>query len=139
MSEASDWNNKIIAEFRANGGQVGGPFATWPMILVHHKGRKTGTERVNPLVCQPRDGSWVVFASKDGSPTHPDWYLNLMASPRTTIEFGTETIEVLARTAEGEEREAIWARQQALTPELTAHETRTGGRVIPVVILEPVA
>ncbi len=137
-NEQNDWNRGVIDEFRANGGKVGGNFADAPMILVHHKGRKSGTERVNPLVYQPLDGRWAIFASKAGAPTDPEWYLNLVANPRTTIEVGTETHEVVARTAEGDERNTIWERQKQATPGFAEYEDKTGGRVIPVVVLEPV-
>lgn len=139
MADPNDWNNQIIAEFRANGGRVGGPFEGAPMVLVHHVGRSSGTPRVNPLVCQPLDGAWAVFASKAGAPEDPDWYRNLMAHPRTTVEVGERTVEVTARTAEGREREQIWDRQKAAAPAFADYEVKAGGRIIPVVVLEPVA
>lgn len=134
---ADDWNQKIIEEFRANDGKVGGQFEGAPMILVHHKGRKTGTERVNPLVYQPLEGRWAIFASKAGAPSDPEWYLNLVAHPRTTIEVGTATYEVMARTAVGEEREKIWEDQKKASPGFADYEVKAGDRVIPVVVLEP--
>jgi deazaflavin-dependent oxidoreductase (nitroreductase family) len=134
-----DWNQKIIEEFRANGGKVGGQFEGAPMILVHHKGRKTGTERVNPLVYQPLEGRWAIFASKAGAPSDPEWYLNLVANPRTTIEVGTSTYEVVARTAAGSEREKIWEDQKKAAPGFADYEVKAGDRVIPVVVLEPVS
>lgn len=136
---ANDWNKQIIDEFRANGGKVGGPFEGAPMILVHHHGRRSGTERVNPLVCQPVDGGWAVFASKAGAPTDPDWYRNLKANPDTTVEYGTETHRVHAREAEGEERNRIWEAQKAANPGFAEYEEKAAPRVIPVVVLEPVS
>lgn len=138
MADGNDWNKQIIDEFRANGGKVGGQFEGAPMILVHHKGRKSGVERVNPLVYQPLDGRWAIFASAAGATEHPDWYRNLMASPRTTVEVGTDTHEVVARDTVGAERDEIWERQKRLSPGFADYEEKAGDRVIPVVVLEPV-
>jgi deazaflavin-dependent oxidoreductase (nitroreductase family) len=135
----SDYNAPIIEEFRANGGKVGGPFEGAPMVLLHHKGAKSGTERVNPLMYQDLgDGSVAVFASKGGAPTNPDWYHNVVANPDTTIELGTEERNVRARVATEEERERIWEEQKARFPQFAEYEKTSGGRTIPVVILERV-
>src|SRR5436305_11777419 len=102
----TDFNQQIIEEFRANGGKVGGNVEGAPMLVLHHRGAKTGTERVNPLMYQDLgDGSGAIFASKSGAPTNPDWYHNLVANPKTTIEIGTETREVVARVASDEDRD----------------------------------
>ncbi len=136
MSSArTSWNDGIIEEFRANHGKVGGPFAGVPILLLHHTGARTGTVRVNPLAYQADGGRFVVFGSKGGAPTNPDWYHNLRANPEATVEVGTETIPVRARVAEGEERERIWNRQKQLMPGFAAYEQRTR-RQIPVLILE---
>ena len=138
MSDANDFNQAIIDEFRANGGKVGGGFEGAPMVLLHHTGAKTGTERVAPLVFQPDGDRVVVFASKAGAPSHPDWYRNLVANPDTTVEVGTDTIAVRARVAEGEERDRLWTKQKQLMPGFAEYEEKTKGiREIPVVILEP--
>jgi deazaflavin-dependent oxidoreductase (nitroreductase family) len=137
MSEARDWNQNIINEFRANKGVVGGPFEGASLLLVHHKGAKSGKERVNPLAYQKLDGGYAVFASKGGAPTNPDWYYNLIANPETEVEVGTENIPVTARVAQGEEREAIWTEQKRRAPGFGEYEKTTGGRTIPVVVLEP--
>ena len=97
MPDQVDFNTKIVQEFRANGGRVGAPFEGLPVVLIHHKGRRSGTERVNPLAYQKVDSGWAVFGSFAGSAHHPDWYLNLLAEPRTTIEVGTEVLDVIAR------------------------------------------
>ena len=132
----ADWNAKIIEEFRANEGRVGGMFEGHPILLLHHTGAKTSTPRVNPLAYQPLDGGrWAVFGSKGGAPTNPDWYHNLIAHPDVAIEVGTDTIEVTARVAEGEERNGIWAKQKTLMPAFAGYELKTA-RQIPVVILE---
>jgi len=133
-----EMNQKIIKEFRANGGKVGGAFQGAPLLLVHHKGRKSGTERVTPLVYQSVDGKWAVFASKAGAPADPEWYVNLVANPRTTIEVGGDIFQVVARTAEGAEREAIWEKQKKAMPQFAEYEVKAGKRRIPVVVFDPV-
>lgn len=135
MAARRNWNDGIIEEFRANQGRVGGQFAGVPILLLHHSGAKTGTVRVNPLAYQADSDRFVVFASKGGAPTNPDWYHNLRANPEATVEVGTETIPVRARVAEGEERERLWNRQKEAMPGFAAYETRTP-RQIPVIILE---
>jgi deazaflavin-dependent oxidoreductase (nitroreductase family) len=136
MSEMEDFNTTVINEFRANGGKVGGGFEGAPMILVHHKGAKTGTERVNPLVYQPVGDAFAIFASKGGDPSHPAWYHNLRSHPTTTVEVGSETLEVRARELEGPERDEIWEKQKQLMPGFAEYEQKAEGRVIPVLLLE---
>jgi deazaflavin-dependent oxidoreductase (nitroreductase family) len=137
MSETEDYNTPVIEEFRANGGKVGGAFEGLPLVLVHHKGAKSGTERVNPLAYQRLDDDTVaIFASKGGAPTNPDWYHNLVANPDTRIEIGDESYDVTARVADDEERERIWEAQKKAFPNFAEYETTTGGRKIPVVVLE---
>jgi deazaflavin-dependent oxidoreductase (nitroreductase family) len=137
MSEREDWNQNIINEFRANNGVVGGPFEGASLLLVHHTGAKSGKERVNPLAYQDLDNGYAVFASKGGAPTNPDWYYNLIANPDTEVELGSEIIPVRARVAESEERERIWNEQKRRAPGFAQYEKTTGGRTIPVVVLEP--
>jgi deazaflavin-dependent oxidoreductase (nitroreductase family) len=131
----SDWNDKIIAEFRDNQGQVGGQFEGAPLLLLHSTGAKSGQERVNPMMYQAVDDGFAVFASKAGADTNPDWYHNLRAHPEVTIEVGAETLDVTARVLEPEEREPIWDEQKARYPGFADYETKTD-RVIPVVLLD---
>jgi deazaflavin-dependent oxidoreductase (nitroreductase family) len=131
-----DFNAKIIEEFRANAGKVGGPFEGAPMILIHHRGAKTGTPRVNPVVYQPVGDNFAVFASKGGAPENPAWYSNLMTNPETEVEVGTDTIPVRVRKLTGEERSAIWEKQKKLMPGFAEYEEKSGGREIPVLLLE---
>jgi deazaflavin-dependent oxidoreductase (nitroreductase family) len=133
-----DWNQQIIDEFRANDGSVGGRFARRTLLLLHHRGAKTGTERVNPLAYQRVSGDAVaVFASKGGAPTNPDWYHNVVANPDVTVELGTETFRARARVAEGAEREQIWQRQIRDWPGFAEYDEKTKGiRQIPVLVLE---
>ena len=138
MPELNDWNEKTIAEFRANGGKVGGNFAGAPLLLLHTVGARTGKERVNPMMYQDVGGGRVaVFASKAGMPTNPDWYHNLVAHPDVTAEIGTETRHFHARVATSSEREPIWSKQKSEYPGFADYEAKTN-REIPVVILEPV-
>jgi len=131
----SDWNEKIIAEFRANEGRVGGNFEGAPLLLLHSTGARTGEERVNPMMYQPVGDSFAVFASKAGADTNPDWFHNLKANPEARIEVGTETLDVRARVLDAEEREPIWEEQKARYPGFADYEAKTD-RIIPVVMLD---
>jgi deazaflavin-dependent oxidoreductase (nitroreductase family) len=130
-----DMNEKIIAEFRANDGKVGGQFEGAPLVLLHHTGAKSGTERVTPMMYRPVGAGYAVFASKAGAPNNPAWYHNLMAHPETRIEVGSETLEITARQADGDERDRIWEAQKAEYPGFADYE-KTTDRTIPVVVLE---
>ncbi|GAB1641283.1 nitroreductase family deazaflavin-dependent oxidoreductase [Krasilnikovia sp. MM14-A1259] len=131
----SDWNEKIVEEFRANGGQVGGQFAGAPLLLLHTVGAKTGRPRVNPMMYQKVDSGYAVFASKAGAPTNPDWYFNLLAHPQVQAEIGVDKLALVARVAEGDERERIWSAQKTTYPGFADYEQKTT-RQIPVVVLE---
>ncbi|MBX3287087.1 MAG: nitroreductase family deazaflavin-dependent oxidoreductase [Actinobacteria bacterium] len=130
-----DFNTKIIEEFRANDGVVGPPFEGAPMVLVHHKGAKTGTQRVTPLVYQPVGDDWAIFGSKGGAPDNPDWFHNLVANPDTEIEVGADTVPVSATVLSGDQRDEIWEKQKELMPGFAEYEKTAGDRVIPVVLL----
>ncbi len=134
MTEASDWNAAIIEEFRANGGKVGGQFEGAPLLLLHSTGAKSGQERVAPVMYQAVSQDFAIFASKAGAPTNPDWYHNLLANPRATVEVGTDTLEVTARVADDADRERIWSKQKADYPGFAEYEQKTA-RKIPVVLL----
>lgn len=136
MADVNDWNTKIIEEFRANGGKVGGQFEGAPLLLLHSTGAKSGHERVNPMMYLPDGDNLVVFASKAGAPTSPDWYHNLVANPDASVEVGERTLAVRAHVAEGETRERLWTRQKQLYPGFADYEAKTT-RQIPVVVLEP--
>ncbi|HZU80420.1 MAG TPA: nitroreductase family deazaflavin-dependent oxidoreductase [Acidimicrobiales bacterium] len=138
MTEVTDWNAKIIEEFRASGGRVGGAFEGAPILLLHSTGARSGHERVNPMMYQRLGpGKVAVFASKAGAPTNPDWFHNLVAHPDATIEIGAQTLKVRARVAGPEERTPIWEKQKADFPGFADYEQKTT-RTIPVVILEEV-
>ena len=132
----NDFNQGVIDEFRANAGMVGGYFAGRNMVLVHHQGAKSGKQYVSPLVYQRLDdGKMAIFASKGGAPENPAWYHNVVANPNVTVEVGTETFDVTARVADGEERNRIWEQQKIDVPGFADYENKTT-RSIPVVILE---
>lgn len=133
----SDPNQRVIDEFRANEGKVGGFFEGAPLLLLHHTGAKTGIERVTPVMYQAVDGGYAVFASKAGADTDPHWFSNLLANPDATVEVGTAHVSVRARVAEGAERDRIWSRQKQERPTFAEYERKTT-RVIPVVVLERV-
>lgn len=136
MTTVNDWNTQIIKEFRKNEGRVGGRFEGRTMVLLHHKGAKSGQERVNPLVYykEDSDDTMYVFASKGGAPTNPDWYYNVKANPDVTLEVGTEKIEATAEVIAGDERDRIWKANVATNPGFGDYEQKTT-RTIPVIAL----
>jgi len=134
MSRTDDFNARNIAEFRSNHGKVGGYFEGAPLLLLHSIGARSGQPRINPMMYL-RDGErYLVFASKAGADTNPDWYYNLKAHPDTRIEVGDETIDVHAEEILGSERNLLFQRQAALYPNFAAYQRQTK-RVIPVVAL----
>ena len=134
--EMNDWNAKIMAEFRANGGKVA-EFGNGPLLLLHSKGRKSGQERFSPLMYQALEGgSYAIFASKAGAPDNPDWYHNVLADAAVTAELGTHDAAFTAREAVGEERDRIWEQQKVDWPQFAGYEEATT-RTIPVIVLYP--
>jgi deazaflavin-dependent oxidoreductase (nitroreductase family) len=136
MSEPRDWNAEVIAEFRANRGEVKAPYDNPPpMLLLHTIGAKSGKEHIVPMRAMPEGESLYVFASAHGSARRPDWYHNIIANPDITIEKGVETIPVHATEVVGREREAIFARHAARFPIFAEYERKIG-RSIPVIRLD---
>jgi deazaflavin-dependent oxidoreductase (nitroreductase family) len=139
MSEPNNFNEKIIADFRANDGRVGPPFEGAPMVLVHSRGRKSGREFVNPMMYLPSEGddsTLYVFASKGGAPTNPDWYYNLVTAGEGTVEVGTGTYPVTVRELAGDERDRIYDEQASRYPGFAEYAEKTAGvRTIPVLEL----
>ena len=135
MSQVNDFNAGIIEEFRANDGVVGGPFDGAPLVLLTTTGAKSGKRRTNPLATLPEDGRLYVFASKGGAPTNPDWYYNVVAHPEVEVEYKTEKFSAVAHVVTGAERDRVFAAQVARMPGFGDYQSRTGGRVIPVVEL----
>lgn len=132
----SDWNAKVIEDFRANDGTV--PNFGGPLLLLHTTGARTGREHVTPVMYRKVDGGYAVFASFAGQPRNPAWYHNLVAKPDVHAEIGTQTLQLRARVAEDAEREPIWVAHKADFPGFQEYEEKTT-RQIPVVILEPVS
>lgn len=133
----SDWNQQIIDEFRAQDGTVSTMGFGRDLVLLHHLGAKSGTERIAPLAAL-RDSAdrWFLAASKGGAPTNPDWFHNLVAHPDVSIETPDDgTVEVRATVLEGEERDAAWERFKEWRPGFAGYEGKTT-RVIPVVALD---
>jgi deazaflavin-dependent oxidoreductase (nitroreductase family) len=135
----SDWNAHVIEEFRANEGRVGGNFEGAPMTLVHHRGRKSGRELVNPMMYLADDEDpdvIYVFASKGGAPSDPDWYHNLVAAGEGEVEVGTEQYPVTVTELKGDERDRVYAEQARRYPGFADYEKKTAGvRTIPVLAL----
>jgi deazaflavin-dependent oxidoreductase (nitroreductase family) len=135
MADMNDWNSKVIEEFHANGGKVGGSFEGAPLLLLTTTGAKSGQRRTTPLVYLPDGDRMIIFASKAGAPTNPDWYHNLVAHPQVTIEVGTEAFEAKSVVITGEERDRLYAQQAAKNPGFAEYQTKTT-RLIPVIALE---
>ena len=137
MAAMIEFNRKIMEEFRANGGKVGGQFAGAPMLLITTTGAKTGRSFTTPLVYSKDGGRFVIIASKAGAPTNPAWYHNLLAHPTVTIEMGTERFQAKATPAKGDERERLFNQQAKAMPQFDEYRKKTT-RQIPVIILEKV-
>jgi deazaflavin-dependent oxidoreductase (nitroreductase family) len=139
MSDPLDWNAKTIAEFRANQGKVGGNFEGAPIVLLHHRGRKSDREYVTPVMCLPHDTEpdiIYVFATGAGAPTNSDWYYNLTACGAGSVERGTETYKVTVRELTGAQRNRIYAEQARRYPGFAEYERQTAEvRTIPVLEL----
>ena len=137
MIPVNERNLKIIDEFRANAGRVGGNFEGKTLVLLHTQGAKSGQARINPLACV-RDGErFVVIASKGGADTHPDWYYNVTANSLVTVETGTETFQAQATVAEEPERTRLYNKMVEVMPGFEGYRQKTA-RVIPVIVLTPV-
>ncbi|HTZ87037.1 MAG TPA: nitroreductase family deazaflavin-dependent oxidoreductase [Solirubrobacteraceae bacterium] len=137
MSETpAQYNAKIIVEFRANQGRVGGIWEETPLLLLHHTGASSGVTRVNPVAYQPDDERYLIWAANGGAPNNPAWYHNLKAHPNTRIEVGSETIEAVAEEATDAERERLWAKATGRYPQLVEAAGKTS-RVIPMLVLTP--
>ena len=138
MSEGRNWNVEVIAEFRANGGEVAAPYEDPPpMLLLHTIGARSGQNHIVPMRGIADGDSFYVFASAHGNERHPDWYHNLKAYPEVMIEVGTETLSVSASEILGEERDRIFARHASRFPVFAEYQSRLE-RSIPVIRLEPV-
>jgi deazaflavin-dependent oxidoreductase (nitroreductase family) len=133
MSERSDWNRRVIEEFRSNAGRVA-QFGAMPLLLLTTTGAKSGRSHTTPLACLEDGDRLVVFASKAGAPTNPDWYHNLVANPRVTVEFGRDRFQANAVVMAGPERDALYTRQAERAPVFADYQAKAE-RLIPVVVL----
>jgi deazaflavin-dependent oxidoreductase (nitroreductase family) len=135
--ERTNWNQKIIEEFRANEGKVGGRYEGKTLLLLHTTGAKSGKKRVNP-VAYVRDGdNYVVIASKGGAPDNPDWYYNILAHPHLTVEVGTKSFDVEAQETEEPKRTHLYNKMASMMDSFNDYRRKTD-RVIPVFKLTPV-
>ena len=130
----SEWNKKIIEEFRSNDGKVGGSFEGKSLLLLHTIGAKSGQERINPLATFEDGNRLVVIASKGGAPTNPDWYYNVVANPQVEVEYKTDRFAAQAAVAEEPERTELYARMEEIMPGFTSYK-ENAARIIPVVVL----
>jgi deazaflavin-dependent oxidoreductase (nitroreductase family) len=135
MADRNDWNSQLIETFRANNGKVGGMWEGRPLLLLTTTGAKSGKRHTSPTMYLPDGDRLVIFASKSGAPTHPDWYHNLVAHPQVTVEVGGETYEANATVLTGEERDRLYARHAELYPQFDEYQAKTT-RKIPVIALE---
>lgn len=138
MTEFQNFNNRIIAEFRANEGKVGQPFEGATLLLLTTTGAKSGQARLSPLVYHQIDDMMVIVGSKAGADTHPDWVHNLRANPRAHIEVGTDAYDVTAREMPLDERNEIYPKIVAKAPGFGEYQEKTN-RVIPLFELERIA
>ena len=133
-SPADQFNERTIAEFRANHGRVGGNFGDAPLLLLHTVGARSGQPRINPMMYLADGDRYLVFASKAGSDRNPDWYWNLRANPEVTIEVGEETVAVHATELTGGERDEKYRIQSERYPGFVGYQQKTS-RIIPVIAL----
>jgi deazaflavin-dependent oxidoreductase (nitroreductase family) len=131
----SDWNAQVIAEFRANGGKVA-QFGDAPLVILHTIGAKSGQLREIPLVALVEDGHLVVFASRAGSPSNPDWYYNLLATPVIDVEYGTERFQARVSQLSDADAAAALQRQALLMPQFGEYIEKAKPRVIPAFGIE---
>ena len=122
--------------YRLTGGLIGHHVGPLPILLLDHTGRKSGKKRTTPLLYVTDGDNLAVIASKGGSPKHPAWYLNLVATPETEVQVGRRRIPVRARTATGAIRQRLWDKAVKTYGGYEGYQRRTQ-REIPVVLLEP--
>jgi deazaflavin-dependent oxidoreductase (nitroreductase family) len=130
----ADFNKKIVEEFRANDGKVGGYFANNTLLLLHTTGAKSGQKRVNPLVTFEDGDRLVVIASKGGAPSSPDWYYNVVANPVVSVEYGTDKFQARATVTSEPERTELYEKMESKFASFSEYKEKAG-RVIPVVTL----
>jgi deazaflavin-dependent oxidoreductase (nitroreductase family) len=135
--DASLLGEAHVRLYRETNGEKGYVWNGVPILLVTSKGRRSGEARTIPIIFTPYGESWVIIASRGGSPTHPAWYLNVLDEPRVEVQVKADRYEALARTAVSPEREKLWAEANKSWPRYELYQSRTE-RQIPVVVLDPV-
>ena len=130
----NDFNARVIDEFRANDGKVGGPFEGAALLLLTTTGARSGERRTSPVVYSTDGDRLVIVASKAGAPNNPAWFHNLIANPTVTVEVGTDAFEATAAVTDEAERRRLFDAQAAMMPGFKEYEQKTS-RVIPVVTL----
>jgi deazaflavin-dependent oxidoreductase (nitroreductase family) len=136
MRDSKLFGDEHVRKYEETGGKVGHDWNDTQVLILHTKGRKSGKERKNPLIYGRAGDDYLVIASKGGAPDHPDWYLNVMANPNTTIQVWGDLIPVAARTATPDEKARLWPTMIAEWPDYDDYQKRTA-REIPLVILSP--
>lgn len=136
MSDANNFNERNIAEFRANHGRVSGQFEGAPLVILHSVGARSGEPRTNIMMYLADGERFLVFASKAGADDNPAWYWNLKANPDTRIEVGDDIVDVRATELQGAERDEKYALQAERYPGFAEYQRKTS-RIIPVVALTP--
>ena len=134
MPDQKEYNRQLIEDFRANRHNPDGPFKSRPLLLLTTTGARSGQHRTAPMMYVPDGNRLLVIASNAGAPAHPDWYYNLLAHPKVTVEVGTETYDAIAVVTEGEERQRLWNKIVESYPFFTDHQVKIT-RQIPVIAL----
>ncbi|MER8223529.1 nitroreductase family deazaflavin-dependent oxidoreductase [Streptomyces sp. NPDC094143] len=126
-----------VALYRTTRGLLGHHLPGLPsMLLLHHRGARSGIRRITPLIYVMDSDNLIVVASKSGHPRHPAWFHNLLAHPVTVVQVGARRHAVRARVADPQERERLWPVAAASFRHFETYRHRAG-REIPVVVLEP--
>jgi deazaflavin-dependent oxidoreductase (nitroreductase family) len=137
-ADAVSYNRRLVAEFRANEGRVGGEFEGAPLVLMTAIGAKSGQPRTTPHWYEDAgNGAVAIYASNNGHPDPPHWLANIAANPAVTVELGSNSYRAVARVTSGDERDRLWARVVAANPTFGDYQAKAG-RQIAVVVLEPV-
>jgi deazaflavin-dependent oxidoreductase (nitroreductase family) len=135
MEEFKNFNDNLIAEFRANSGNVGGMFEGMPLLLLTTRGAKSGQTRISPLAYTKDGDRYVIIASKGGAPTNPNWFHNVRVNPDVTVEVGTDSFPARASIPEGAERQRLFDQMAAQLPNFGEYQKNTT-RQLPVIVLE---
>ncbi|HWL60642.1 MAG TPA: nitroreductase family deazaflavin-dependent oxidoreductase [Microbacteriaceae bacterium] len=131
----SEWARVQAETYEASGGTEAGQLQGRPIIVLTHKGARSGRLYKTALMRVEHGGTYAVVASRGGAPTHPQWYWNLVANPLVELQDGAERHDYRAREVHGEERAVWWARAVETWPPYDDYAMKTE-RVIPVFVLE---